>query len=57
MERKLAYLGEPEEEAIRAIIEKGYAESTAGAIRIAVRQFAAAIVALPPIVTLTTPYA
>ena len=57
MERRKFGLGGPEEDAIRVIREKGYADDDSSAVRIALRQFAAAVRVLPPIVTLTTPFA
>jgi hypothetical protein len=55
MERKDIYLGLREQASVEVIIKRGYAESTAGAVRIALRVFADALKIAPPIATPSTP--
>jgi hypothetical protein len=55
VDKKAIFLSDVERKGIDVIVEKGFAETPSGAVRIAIRQFVAAIQFGPPLVTPMTP--
>ena len=55
MDKKAIFLSDVERDGIEIIVEKGFADTPSGAVRIAIRQFVAAIQFRPPLITPTTP--